>query len=245
MEELKKKFIQEFISCEKCIEQGFSSDEILQGHHIPEVYSAKEIWNWIEQNILPIQANRVDPEVIASEQRSDLANGAVADIEGRLILDVCCGGRMFWYDKENPNVLYVDRRVMKPKIVGSGKDARKRKCLPDVVMDFRKLELPDNTFRLVVFDPPHLFLGEKSYMAQVYGRLDKQTWEDDIRQGFSECFRVLKNEGILIFKWNECDIPLKEILKLTEQKPLFGHPSGKAQKTHWICFIKIDRQKYL
>jgi SAM-dependent methyltransferase len=167
------------------------------------------------------------------------------DLEDKLILDACCGGRMFWYDKENPNALYVDRRVMKPKVVGSGKDARTRKCLPDVVMDFRKLELPDNTFRLVVFDPPHLFLGENSYMAQVYGRLDKQTWEEDIRQGFSECFRVLQNEGILIFKWNECDIPLKEILKLTDQKPLFGHPSGKAQKTHWICFMKIDSQKYL
>ena len=156
-----------------------------------------------------------------------------------LILDACCGGRQFWFDKENPNVLFADQRVMEPKVVGSGKDARIRKCLPDKVMDFRNMDIADQTFKLVVFDPPHLFLGENSYMAQSYGRLDKQTWKEDISKGFSECFRVLKDEGILIFKWNECDVPLKEVLKLTTYKPLFGHPSGKAQKTHWVCFMKL------
>jgi 23S rRNA G2069 N7-methylase RlmK/C1962 C5-methylase RlmI len=81
-------------------------------------------------------------------------------------------------------------------------------------MDFRKMDLQDKAFKLVVFDPPHLFLGEKSYMAQSYGRLDKETWKSDLRKGFSECFRVLEDEGILIFKWNECDVPLKEVLSL-------------------------------
>jgi SAM-dependent methyltransferase len=147
-----------------------------------------------------------------------------------LILDACCGGRQFWFDKNNPDCLYIDKRVMQPKLIGSGKDSRIRKCLPDKVMDFRKMEFSDNAFRLVVFDPPHLFLGENSYMAASYGSLNKMTWRDDLKSGFSECFRVLKNEGILIFKWNECDIPLSE--------PLFGHPSGKAQKTHWVCFMK-------
>jgi len=154
------------------------------------------------------------------------------------ILDVCCGGRMFWFNKNHPDVLYVDKRVMPPKIVGSGKDLRIRKCLPDQVMDFRNLDLPDSSFNLVVFDPPHLFLGENSYMAQSYGALDKQTWREDLTKGFSECFRVLKSDGVLIFKWNEADILLKEILKLTDQEPLFGHPSGKAQKTHWVTFMK-------
>jgi 23S rRNA G2069 N7-methylase RlmK/C1962 C5-methylase RlmI len=101
------------------------------------------------------------------------------------------------------------------------------------------MDIADQTFKLVVFDPPHLFLGENSYMAQSYGRLDKQTWKEDISKGFYECFRVLKDEGILIFKWNECDVLLKEVLKLTTYKPLFGHPSGKAQKTHWVCFMKL------
>lgn len=156
----------------------------------------------------------------------------------KLILDACCGGRSFWFDKENPCVLFADKRSI-VQTTGTGKNMRTRKCLPDKIMDFRKMDVSDQTFDLVVFDPPHLFLGEKSYMAKIYGSLDKQTWQEDLKKGFSECFRVLKERGILIFKWNSCDVLLKDILKLTTQKPLFGHPSGKAQKTHWICFMKL------
>lgn len=158
------------------------------------------------------------------------------------ILDACCGGRMFWFDKNQKDTLFVDKRVMQPKRVGHGIHQRIRKCLPDEVMDFRKLDLPDNHFTLVVFDPPHLMVGANSHTAQVYGALDKNTWRDDIAKGFSECFRVLKEDGILIFKWNEFDIPLKEILALTPEKPLFGHKSGKAQLTHWITFMKQSHE---
>jgi len=159
------------------------------------------------------------------------------------ILDACCGGRAFWFDKHNPDVLFIDKRTMPPEIVGNGIHGRVRRCQPDRVMDFRNMDIPDETFKLVVFDPPHLFVGEKSYMAKCYGLLDRQTWMDDIEKGFSECFRVLKPSGILIFKWNECDIPLRDILKCTDQKPLFGHPSGKAQKTHWMAFMKKGEEK--
>lgn len=159
------------------------------------------------------------------------------------ILDACCGGRMFWFNKKHPDVLYADQRVLQPTVIGKGKDARTRKCLPDVVHDFRKMNFTDNQFQMVVFDPPHLFLGENSYMAANYGRLDKATWKDDIKNGFSECFRVLKNNGVLVFKWNEADVPLKHVLELTEYNPLFGHPSGKAQKTHWLLFMKSDINK--
>lgn len=155
-----------------------------------------------------------------------------------LVLDACCGDRAFWFDKKNPDVLFADKRVMPPEIVGNGINARIRKCLPDKVMDFRKMDIPDNTFKMIVFDPPHLFVGENSYMAKCYGALDRETWEEDLRKGFSECFRVLQPNGILIFKWNEHDILLKKILELAPHKPLFGHPSGKAQKTHWVCFLK-------
>jgi SAM-dependent methyltransferase len=159
------------------------------------------------------------------------------------ILDACCGGRAFWFDKHNPDVLFIDKRTMPPEVVGNGVHARVRSCQPDRVMGFRNMDIPDETFRLVVFDPPHLFVGENSYMAKCYGSLDRQTWMDDIQKGFSECFRVLKPSGILIFKWNECDIPLRNILRCTSQKPLFGHPSGKAQKTHWVCFMKKGVEK--
>lgn len=162
------------------------------------------------------------------------------------ILDVCCGGRMFWFDKKHPDALYVDNRTMERQVIWRDKGgARKGRLIsfevrPDVMMDFRKLDLPDRSFTLVVFDPPHLMKrnGKTGWMKKKYGSLDRETWQEDIRKGFSECFRVLKADGILIFKWSEAEIPLKEILKLTPERPLFGHPSGKAQKTHWVCFMK-------
>lgn len=157
----------------------------------------------------------------------------------KTILDACCGGKMFWFDKSDPDVLFQDCRKTDPVVVGKGKNARTFSCSPDIIADFRKMPYPDNKFKLVVFDPPHFTsLGEKSYMAVKYGKLNKETWKEDIKNGFAECFRVLRPGGFLIFKWNEHDIRLSEILKLTSYRPLFGHPSGKKQLTHWVCFMK-------
>lgn len=72
-------------------------------------------------------------------------------------------------------------------------------------------------------------------MLKKYGTLDKQTWPQDIRQGFNECMRVLKPNGTLIFKWNEEQIKIKDILNVIEYKPLFGN---KRAKTHWLVFMK-------
>ena len=103
---------------------------------------------------------------------------------------------------------------------------------------------PNDTFNLVVFDPPHLLkVGENAWLAKKYGKLNQNTWQEDLKQGFRECFRVLKPDGILIFKWNETDVTVSEILKLTTHEPLFGHKSGKLQKTHWIVFSKAGEQE--
>ncbi len=157
------------------------------------------------------------------------------------ILDACCGGRMFWFNKSHPDALYIDNRVFEKKVIWeNGKNKREFEVKPDIVMDFRKLDLPSDSFSLVVFDPPHLKTrnGKTGWMQKKYGSLNPETWREDLRKGFSECFRVLKKDGVLIFKWSETEIPLKEVLGLTPLSPLFGHPSGKAQKTHWVAFMK-------
>jgi 23S rRNA G2069 N7-methylase RlmK/C1962 C5-methylase RlmI len=107
-------------------------------------------------------------------------------------------------------------------------------------MDFTDMsDFKDGSFKLVVFDPPHLKVaGDKSWMAKKYGKL-KPTWKDDIKKGFSECFRVLEDYGVLIFKWNETQIKTSEIIALTDTPPLFGHISGKRANTHWITFMKM------
>lgn len=155
----------------------------------------------------------------------------------KLVLDPCCGARMFWYDKQDDRVTFCDIRFEEHELKDSGK-LRHLEVKPDVVADFTKLPFENDTFYHIVFDPPHMTsLGKNSWMARKYGRLTN-TWRDDIKDGFLECFRVLKPGGTLIFKWNEYDIPVREVLSLTDEKPLYGHRSGKQQKTHWIAFIK-------
>lgn len=153
----------------------------------------------------------------------------------RTILDPCCGSRMFWFDRQHRAVIYGDIRTEEHTLC----DGRSLSISPDQEMDFRALPFADGTFKLVVFDPPHLRkAGPESWMRAKYGVLDADNWQDDIRQGFAECFRVLATDGVLIFKWNETQIKVREILALTDQKPLFGHPSGKKGGTHWITFMK-------
>ena len=140
---------------------------------------------------------------------------------------------MFWFDKNNKNTVYMDKREFEDVLC----DGRELKVNPDVVGDFRKIPYPDDKFHLVVFDPPHLIrAGENSWLAKKYGKLKLDTWEDDIRQGFDECLRVLKPNGTLIFKWNEEQIKLKDVLVTIKYKPLFGN---KRAKTHWLVFMKL------
>ena len=150
------------------------------------------------------------------------------------VLDPCCGSKMFWFDNENPNVLVGDIRDESHILC----DGRKLEIKPDQMMDFRTLPFDERSFKLVVFDPPHfLKAGENGWQMKKYGRLNAE-WQDDLRKGFSECFRVLEESGVLRFNSNETQIKTSEILKLTDQKPLFGHVSGKRANTHWVCFMK-------
>ena len=150
------------------------------------------------------------------------------------ILDPCCGSRMFYFDKENPDVMFCDIREVETTLC----DGRELVVKPDVIADFCDLPFEDNTFYHVVFDPPHMnSLGTGSWLAQKYGVLTGD-WAGTLRDGFAECMRVLKPNGTLIFKWNEQDIPVSEILDIIGYTPIYGHKSGKLQKTHWLAFLK-------
>ena len=154
------------------------------------------------------------------------------DSNAKLILDACCGSRMFWFNKAHPNAVYMDNRELDETLC----DGRRIVVKPDVIGDFRHMPFPDGSFRLVVFDPPHLKrAGERGWMKKKYGCLNRNTWREDIRAGFRECFRVLVPCGILIFKWNEDQIPIHMVVPLSPERPLFGQKGGK---THWLTFMK-------
>lgn len=154
------------------------------------------------------------------------------------IIDVTCGGKMMWFDKNNPHVIYSDYRT-KPK--GTIPSQSGWGIEPDVTNDFKNLQYADESFSLVVFDPPHILrrIPELGKFPMQYGVLHPDTWKDELKSGFNECWRVLKKDGVLIFKWNEANATLKEVLKCFSQKPLFGHTTAKSGKTKWICFMKL------
>jgi len=159
-------------------------------------------------------------------------------------LDVCCGSRMFWFDKNSDNVVFGDKRKEKHTLNDKSQKngTRKLEISPDVVFDFSNLPFPNDSFKLVIFDPPHFEKnGEKSWLNLKYGTL-RGNWRVMLCNGFSECFRVLEFGGTLIFKWNETEIPVSEILKLSPFAPMVGHKSGKQSKTNWITFMNVKSQ---
>lgn len=145
---------------------------------------------------------------------------------------------MFWFDKDSPLATFVDKRDHYEKLpTGHIIDVE-----PDIQADFTKgLPFEDNTFNLVVFDPPHLIhAGQTSWLAKKYGTLNADNWPEVIQDGFKEGMRVLKPYGTLVFKWNDSQIALPDLLKQIPYKPLFGQ---KRSKTHWLVFMKVARHE--
>ncbi len=156
------------------------------------------------------------------------------------ILDPASGSRMFYFNPNDERVVFGDVRheshILKDSSSKNG--YRALNIHPDVHMDFTNIPFSSDTFSMVVFDPPHLRKnGSNSWLAKKYGRLSKD-WREDLRKGFSECFRVLKPNGTLIFKWNEYEIKVSEVLNLTNHKPIVGNRCGKSAKSIWLVFMK-------
>lgn len=157
------------------------------------------------------------------------------------VLDACCGSRMMWFDRKDPRALFIDKRqAVHPRDYGTPATAGRAPIVvaPDIQADFTAMPFDDDSFHLVVFDPPHMAESSaKGILGHSYGYLPND-WRWMLEAGFRECFRVLKPNGVLIFKWAETEYSLTEVLALTPEKPLFGHRNGKS--THWCIFIKGD-----
>ena len=58
------------------------------------------------------------------------------------VLDACCGSRMFWFDKTNDDVTFMDNRELEDTLC----DGRKLIVAPDIVADFRNRSFEDEKF---------------------------------------------------------------------------------------------------
>jgi SAM-dependent methyltransferase len=156
------------------------------------------------------------------------------------VLDVCCGPRGMWIDKGDRRALFTDCRseVWETEYPCGTYEYR---IEPDLIADFSDLPFPSETFSLVVMDPPHIPQEtDRGQIVRQYGRLTGD-WKGMLRDGVNEAMRVLKPNGVLIFKWNEVRVPLREIRAALDHAPLFGHKAGKKMQTHWLVFMKEDR----
>ena len=161
------------------------------------------------------------------------------------ILDVTCGSRQIWFQKNEPHTTYCD--IRQEEWEGDfGKERKRHRHLviePDIKCSFTELPFEDNTFNLVVFDPPHITeLSENAWMRKTYGSLDGD-WKPMLNKGFKECMRVLVMGGVLVFKWSDISISTRDIIKVFGQEPLFGHRSGRKMNTHWMCFMKFGEKE--
>lgn len=151
------------------------------------------------------------------------------------ILDPCCGSRMFYFDKHDDRVLFGDKRW---GIHETLCDGRILEVNPDIWLDVTQLPFDDGAFPLVVFDPPHLTkAGESGWQAKKYGSLPRD-WRAWMTRAFAECWRVLADNGTLVFKWYEYRVKLAEVLKCAPCDPVFGNRRPTNSKTHWLVFFK-------
>lgn len=169
-------------------------------------------------------------------------------MKNKRVLDPCCGSRMMWADRENPDVLFGDVRrevrSLPDRSHGKPDGVRELRIEPDTLLDFRALPFADATFALVAFDPPHLErAGPNSWLAAKYGKLSLD-WRKDLSAGFAECLRVLRPDGVLVFKWNETQVKISDVVRLCPVPPLFGHLSGRKGLTHWLVFMKPQDGAY-
>ena len=90
-----------------------------------------------------------------------------------------------YFDKQDQRVLFGDIR-QEEHYLKDRNSVRYLEVKPDIKLDFTNLPFNDESFRLVVFDPPHLLrAGKKSWLGKKYGKLGED-WRNDIKKGFSD-----------------------------------------------------------
>lgn len=159
------------------------------------------------------------------------------DLDSKYILDACCGGRHWWFDKNHPNAVYLDIRS-EPK--GTISLQPNWSVEPDIISSWENTPFDDESFHLIAWDIPHKLKPDKGLITKKYGSLGED-WKPLIQNGFNELMRVLKVNGTLILKHNDLDIKVSELMEVIGQDPLFGTKTKKGvNNTFFFVFMKLQ-----
>lgn len=152
---------------------------------------------------------------------------------------------MWWWDKDHPLAVYMDKREEPP---GSSPRRPNWSCQPSLLADFKDMPFEDETFQLVLFDPPHLVRDKPSFseVRLRYGELTSLNEQEEIGLGFAECWRVLAPGGTLVFKWAG---PLERVAPHFPCDPIVGTrdaPRGDTLLgTRWFIFYKPLSDRFI
>ena len=174
-----------------------------------------------------------------------------------MILDATAGNRTMWQTKKAEDIIYIDIE-------------KQLKTKPTIFADNTNTPFLSEIFDTIFYDPPHRWGGEPFFHGQV-GFLQKRQWArtkpfawtyygwdkyktrlqliKHIYHAQKEFKRILKQDGLLWLKWNECEISLNRILAIfsdwTEIMRLYiSDPTHTASKhqTYWICLTKKKKE---
>lgn len=168
------------------------------------------------------------------------------------ILDATCGGRSIWHpeNKDRDDTLYIDQRDepadFQHQDYGHLSENPNYSIDPDEQQDYRDLPYSNQSFNLVVWDPPHAVRSDgmttlRGIVTKKYGALHAETWQEDLKAGFNELWRILRPGGTLIFKFADESADFAEVLNLFPRDPLFGTSVNDGTvSTRWFVFYKSE-----
>lgn len=174
-----------------------------------------------------------------------------------MILDATAGYRSMYELKDNTSIIYIDVE-------------RQLLTKPTVFCDNTKTPFMDKQFDTIFYDPPHGFgenpfdhtimkddtrsaLTHKYPFATSYYGWDKYKSQyaliTHIYRAQREFHRILKDDGLLWFKWNEARIALNRVLCMFEDWDILmciniADPNktwGKG-KSYWIALTKKKKE---
>ena len=164
-------------------------------------------------------------------------NRGSKDFDEAFMIDLCCGGRHWLFDKDPEDCLFMDIRSVRK---GTIELQPNWSVDPDLIGSYTDIPFDDSTFRYVFWDIPHA-IKLSGIIGMKYGQLG-ESWRSDIEQGFREIHRILEHRGALIFKFADTSISHKEIMKCLPideigLKPILGTPTKKGVNNTLFWFF--------